>query len=117
MRLPVPTQLCNQSVILTKYHQDKMDRYHKVQRDDPVQIDNCLVHLATQYSGTNENRQLLANGVVYFYADCTMPFPDLNKNNLGSKITFEGVEYTVQTISEAKQPQSDEMFSYRLEML
>jgi hypothetical protein len=117
MRLPVPSELCNQSVVLVKYHQDEIDRYHNVKKDNPIQIDNCLVHLATQYTGTNENRQLVANGVVYFYADCTNPFPELSKNNLGSKVTFEGVEYTVKTISQAKQPQSNDMFSYRLEVL
>lgn len=52
-----------------------------------------------------------------FYADITSPMPILSKDNLGSKIEFEGNEYTVQAINELKQPLSDDLFGYKLEVL
>lgn len=118
MRLPVPRALCNQSIALSKVYQSQTDNmYHEVKQDDPVMIDNCVVHLATKYTGTNNNRQLVANGTVYFYADITNPMPDLSKDNLGSKIKIEGNEYTIQTITESKQPMSDDLFAYKVEVL
>lgn len=117
MRLPVPITLCNQSVILTKSYQSETDMYGQAKQDTPVTISKCVVQLATQYTGSNDNRQLIANGTVFFYADITSPMPILNKDNLGSKIEFEGNEYTVQTINELKQPFSDDLFGYKLEVL
>lgn len=117
MRLPVPTMLCNQSVILTKSYQSETDMYGQQKKEEPVTVTKCVVHLATRYTGSNDNRQLVANGTVFFYADITSPMPELNKDSLGSKIEFEGNTYTVQTITESKQPLSDDLFAYKLEVL
>jgi hypothetical protein len=118
MKLPVPRALCNQSVILIKAYQSQTDNmYHEVKLDAPVTINNCVVHLATKYTGTNNDRQLVANGTVFLYADVSSPMPSLSKDNLGSKIEFAGNEYTIQTITESKQPLSDEMFAYKIEVL
>ena len=117
MRLPVPTDLCNQSVILTKNYQTETDMWGNPKQDEPITISKCVFHLATKYTGANDNRQLIANGTVFFYADITSPMPEFNKDNLGSKIEFEGNTYTVQTITESKQPLSDDLFAYKLEVL
>lgn len=117
MRLPIPTMMCNQTVEFTKFYQAETDMYGQPKQDVPVTISKCVVQLATQYTGSNDNRQLIANGTVFFYADITSPMPILSKDNLGSKIEFEGNEYTVQTINELKQPLSDDLFGYKLEVL
>lgn len=118
MKLPVPRALCNQSVILIKAYQSQMDNmYHEVKLDAPVTINNCVVHLATKYTGTNNDRQLVANGTVFFYADITLPMPVLSKDNLGSKLRIDENEYTITTITESKQPLSDEIFAYKIEVL
>lgn len=117
MRLPVPVTICNQSVKLMKSYQSETDMYGKPKQDTPVTINKCVVHLATKYTGTNNDRQLVANGTVFLYADVSSPMPSLSKDNLGSKIEFAGNEYTVQTITESKQPLSDEMFAYKIEVL
>lgn len=118
MKLPVPRALCNQSVILIKAYQSQMDNmYHEPKQDDPVTIDHCIVHLATKYTGTNSNRQLVANGTVFFYANITSPMPVLSKDNLGSKIQINENEYTITAITESKQPMSNELFAYKIEVL
>ncbi|MFT8491564.1 putative minor capsid protein [Oenococcus sicerae] len=117
MRLPVPAMLCNQSVKLTKSYQSETDMYGKPKQDTPITISKCVVHLATKYTGTNDNRQLIANGTVFFYVDITSPMLMLTKDNLGSKIEIEGNTYTIQTITESKQPLSDDLFAYKLEVL
>lgn len=118
MKLPVPRALCNQSVILIKAYQSQTDNmYHEVKLDAPVTINNCVVHLATKYTGTNNDRQLVANGTVFFYADITSPMPVLSKDNLGSKIQINENEYTITAITESKQPMSNELFAYKIEVL
>lgn len=117
MRLPVPKFACNQSIIFTKTYQGQTDMWGNQKQDDPVTIKNCVVQMQTEYSGTNSNRTLLANGVVFLYTDVSTPFPTLAKDNLQSKIDYEGKTYTVNTIDELKQPTSDELFAYKLEVL
>lgn len=117
MRLPVPTFACNQTISFTKTYQGKTDMWGKQAQDAPVTIQNCVVQMATEYSGTNSNRTLLANGVVFLYADISTPFPSLDQSNLQSKIDYEGKTYTVNTIDELKQPMSDDLFAYKLGVL
>ncbi|MCP9357376.1 capsid protein [Liquorilactobacillus satsumensis] len=116
MRLPVPTESCNQSIVLKQYVKGT-GLYRDPSYKDPVTITKCVVQLQTQYTGTNDNRQLIANGTVFFYADVTSPMPALDKTSLGSKIEFEGQEYTVQTLDELKQPFSNDLFGYQLGVL
>lgn len=117
MRLPIPESMCNQNVILTKIYQSETDDYNRPKKDKPVTITNCVVQLATQYTGTNENRQLIANGAVYFYAAVSSPFPELTKDNLGSVIEYDGQNYTLKTINEYHEPLSNELYGYKLEVL
>lgn len=117
MRLSIPEMVCNQSVILTKIYQSETDDYNRPKKDKPVTITNCIMQLATQYTGTNENRQLVANGAVYFYATVSSPFPKLTKDNLGSIIEYDGQNYTLKTINEYHEPLSNELFGYKLEVL
>jgi hypothetical protein len=117
MRLPVPAFACNQTISFTKVYQSQTDMYGKPLEDEPITINNCIAQLETQYSGTNSNRQLLANGVVFLYAEVSTPFPTLTKDNLQSKITYESNEYTVNTIDEYQQPDGSGLFGYRLGVL
>ena len=117
MRLPIPKMMCNQSAILTKVYQSETDDYNRPKKDEPVIITNCIVQLATQYTGANENRQLVANGAVYFYADVSSPFPELTKDNLGSIIEYDGQKYTLKMINEYHEPLSNELYGYKLEVL
>ena len=43
--------------------------------------------------------------------------PVINKNHVGSKIDFEGETYTITTIVDNRNPYSNEVYSYELEVL
>ena len=59
----------------------------------------------------------MANAVVFLYAGISTPLPTVTKNNVGSKLMFEGEEYTVQKIIDNREPFSNALHSYELEVL
>ncbi|MDD9324493.1 capsid protein, partial [Pediococcus acidilactici] len=44
---------------------------------EKVIIQNCVVQPQTIYSGTNNDRQIVANAIVFFYSGITTPLPVL----------------------------------------
>lgn len=115
----IPKWLANQQVIFKLVNQKDVDPRHGTPiQHDPVTINHCVMQLGTVYSGTNNNRQIVANGLLIFYAGITDPMPDIDvKNSLQSKVTYEGTEYTVTNITELKQPNLDQLWGYELEVL
>lgn len=115
-KLPtIPKKFANQQII---YHDPDgaKDRYGKQTVKDTI-INNCVVQQETIYSGTNNNRQVVANAVVFLYASITVPFLMFDKTSQGNKITFDGIEYTIQRIIDNRDPLSNGVWSYEIEVL
>lgn len=108
--------MANQSVSL-KIKTSETDNWGKPIFKDIQNINNCVVQPQTVYSGTNNNRQIVANAIVYFFANITDPYPKLSPDNVGSKIIFEGKEYTITQIIDNRHPFSNDPWSYELEVL
>ncbi|WEV56133.1 putative minor capsid protein [Ligilactobacillus acidipiscis] len=111
-----PKSMANQSVVLKRY-KGRTGLYDKPTYDDPITLEHCVFQPQTIYSGTNNERQIVANAIVFLYAGVTDPIPKLDKSNYGSKIEFEGQEYALQTIVDNRDPFSNEVWSYELEVL
>ncbi|CUR63890.1 putative minor capsid protein [Leuconostoc gasicomitatum] len=115
-KLPtIPKKFANQQII---YHDPTgaKDRYGK-QTVKYTIINNCVVQQETIYSGTNNNRQVVANAVVFLYQGVTLPFLMFDKTSQGNKITFDGIEYTIQRIIDNRDPLSNGVWSYEIEVL
>lgn len=81
-------------------------------------VDHVVVQQAPVYSGSNNNREVVANAVVFLYANVSSPLPKLDVvDSVGDKIVFEWHEYTVKTIVENRNPYSNEIWSYEVEVL
>jgi Phage protein Gp9. len=111
-----PKRLANQTVQL-KLATGETDNYNKPLYKDPITIDHCVFQPQTIYSGTNDNRQLVANAYVFLYAGVSTPMPVLSKGNYQSVISFEGHDYALQSIVDNRDPFSNELWSYELEVL
>ncbi|CAH1857473.1 putative minor capsid protein [Convivina intestini] len=111
----VPKALCNQNIIYKR--PGDPDDWGGVGSTIDTPIANCVVQLQTICSGTNNNREVVANGSVYLYAGITTPMPTLTKTNQGDVISFDGIDYTVKTIIEHRDPLSNDIWSYKLEVL
>lgn len=115
--LKPPAKFCNQSITLrTKTAEDELYPDETTWVDQ--EIDNCVVHLRTVYSGSNNDRQITANGTIMIYAGISTPFPDLVVKDVDNyHVIYEGVEYTVTNINEDRNPLSNEMYQYKLQIL
>lgn len=118
MKLPIPYQMAVSTVHLKLTDQSaKKDRYGRVIPAWEGDIANCVVNMQTTYSGTNNDRQLVSNGLVIIYAGFSDPVPSLTKENLGSKLTYQGLDYTVTNLNQFDQPGTEDLYCYELEVI
>lgn len=91
--------------------------------DDPIEIDNCVVHLRTIYSGSNNDRTIVANGTVMLYKDISEPFINFSKEDvktdecLGSHVVYEGKTYTITNVNEDIELYSNDLYGYKLSII
>lgn len=111
----MPKEYCNQSIVL-RLIQGK-DKWQKPIFSDPITIKNMIFQPQTVYSGTNNNRQVVANAIAFLFGDVSDPMPVIDKNHVGSELDFEGETYTITTIVDNRNPFSNEVYSYELEVL
>ncbi|MFS0927443.1 putative minor capsid protein [Enterococcus durans] len=111
----IPKEYCNQSIVV-RLIQGK-DKWQKPIFSDPITIKNMIFQPQTVYSGTNNNRQVVANAIAFLFGGVSDPMPTISKNNVGSEIDFEGETYTITTIVDNRNPFSNEVYSYELEVL
>ncbi|XRJ96327.1 putative minor capsid protein [Latilactobacillus sakei] len=112
----MPKMFANQTITLERYL-GKDGLYNKPEYTEPLIIDHCIVQPQTIYSGSNNQREITANAVIFLYAGVTTPLPELTKADHESKVTFEGDTYTVKTIVDNRDPFSNALWSYELEVL
>lgn len=115
MRLPVNKLLVGDSVTFTALG-GKTNDYGDPEYGEPVTINNCRLQLQTVYTGTNDQRQLIANAVIFLYADLTKPWQTFSKDSLGSVFTYRGVDYTLVSITELMQPGTNDLYGYELQV-
>lgn len=122
MKLPtIPKEACQQTITLslkpTVTNPEDEDFYGKSVSVADIVITNCVVQMSATYSGTNNDRDVIANGSVYLVAGVTTPLPTLDKDSQGSTVTYEGKSYTVKAINEYKHPFSNDLWAYKLEIM
>lgn len=79
-----------------------------------TEIKNVRFSLRTVYSGTNNDRQVVANATIVVMSEYSEPFYEFTEQNQGDKITFSGHNYTIKTINRDIEPFSNEVYQYRL---
>nr|DAL94038.1 MAG TPA: Minor capsid protein [Caudoviricetes sp.] len=111
----IPKEYCNQSIVL-RLIQGK-DKWQKPIFSDPITINYMIFQPQTVYSGGNNNRQVVANAIAFLFEGVSDPMPTITKKHVGSEIDFEGDTYTITTIVDNRNPYSNEVYSYELEVL
>lgn len=111
-----PKALCPQSIVLT-LSTGEVDRWGEAKPAEPITINHCVVQPQTIYAGSNNGRTIVANAVIFIYAGVSSPIPKITKKDVGATILFEGAEYTLQKIVDNRDPFSNALYSYELEVL
>lgn len=117
MMMRPPKRMCQQTITLTLPTSGENDDWGKPLESDPTTIENCVVQPQTIYSGTNNGRTIVANAVVFLYAGISNPLPTITKEAVGATVKFEGTDYVVTKIVDNRDPFSNEVYSYELEVL
>lgn len=117
MKIPkFPKELATQSIVYLP-KSTELDDWGQPTKTDKVAINQCVVQPTTIYSGNNNNREIVANAVVFLYQGVTTPMPTLGRNDVGSKIEYGGDTYTVTKIDTNINPYTNEVWSYELEVI
>lgn len=111
----IDKRLCNQKITL-KIASGELDKYGK-QKTESVEINNVLVQPQTIYSGDSNSRKITANAIVYLFTKISDPMPRIDKQMIGCKVIFEEHEYTITNIVDNREPYSNDVYSYELEVL
>lgn len=111
----MPKEYCNQSITLKL--KKGIDKWQKPIFDEDIVIENMIFQPQTVYSGSNNNRKVVANAIAFLFVDVSSPFPTITKEHIGSEIVFEKNTYTLVTIIDNRNPLSNEVYSYELEVL
>lgn len=111
----IPKKMCNQSIAL-QVPTGEEDDYGKQKTVEQV-INNVLVQPQTIYSGSSNSRTITANAIVFLFAQISEPLPKITPDWIGTHLTFEGRDYTITNIVDNREPYSNEVYSYELEVL
>ena len=111
----IPKRLCNQSITLL-VPTIKMDKFRKPVTEATT-IDHVIVQPQTIYSGSNNDRTVTGNAIVFLFAEISEPMPKLTPDCVGWHLTFEGRDYAITNFVDNREPYSDEVYSYELEVI
>lgn len=102
------------SITLIKLIPKRDDPYDEDYEKICININNVRFDLRTIYSGSNNDRQIVANATVIFMPPYTDPWIELDDSYIGSKISFNDKEYTITTINRDIEPFSRKVYQYKL---
>ena len=80
----------------------------------PVEINNCRIDAETVFSYGAGGKTLLYNGLIICYAGITTPLPDFKDQ---SKIVYDNKEHTITRVIPVKEPYSNSIYSYEIEVV
>lgn len=111
----IPKRLCNQSITL-QVPTGKHDKARKPVTETTT-IDHVIVQPQTIYSGSNNDRTVTGNAIVFIFAEISDPMPKLTPDCVGWHLTFEGRDYAITNFVDNREPYSDKVYSYELEVI
>lgn len=111
----IPKRLCNQSITLLVPTR-KLDKFRKPVTET-ITIDHVIVQPQTIYSGSNNDRTVTGNAIVFLFAGVSDPLPKLTPNCVGWHLTFESHDYAITTFVDNRDPYTNEVYSYELEVI
>ncbi|WP_307994982.1 putative minor capsid protein [uncultured Weissella sp.] len=118
MKVPtIPKSMANQTATLIKHASSSTEDGERITEEAKTGMTHVVFQPGTIYSGTGNDRTITANGVLFLYAGVTTPMPSLTNADIGSTIEIEGSSYKIQRIIDNREPFSNDIWSYEIEVL
>ena len=102
------------SITLIKLIPKRDDPYDEDYEEIRTEINNVRFDLRTVYSGSNNDRQIVANATVIFMPPYSTPWIELNDSYVGSKIMFNDKKYTITTVNRDMEPFNGNIYQYKV---
>lgn len=102
------------SITLIKQIPKQDDPYNDDYEEIRTDINNVRFDLRTVYSGSNNDRQIVANATVIFMSPYSTPWTELDDSYVGSKIIFNDKEYTITTVNRDMEPFNGNIYQYKV---
>lgn len=102
------------SITLIKLIPKQDDPYNDDYEEISTDINNVRFDLRTVYSGSNNDRQIVANATVIFMLPYTDPWIELDDSYIGSKISFNNKKYTITTVNRDMEPFNGNIYQYKV---
>ena len=93
------------------------DDWQKPIYSEPVVIGHARIDRGTVYSGTNNDRQIVAKAVIYIRCTGNSDMPLLDDSWLQGQAEFDNRKYTITTVNVLKDTDTPEIWGYELEVL
>lgn len=92
------------------------DNWQKPVYSDPVAC-QCRIDRDQVYSGTGNDREIVANATVFLYPGYTKSIPALDEMWLNGRAFFDGKPHIIKHVAVNKAPTQPATWSYELEVL
>lgn len=112
--LKPPKSMFPNSITLIKLIPKQDDPYNDDYEEISTDINNVRFDLRTVYSGSNNDRQIVANATVIFMLPYTDPWIELDDSYIGSKISFNNKKYTITTVNRDMEPFNGNIYQYKV---
>ena len=117
--LKPPKSMFPNSITLIKLIPKQDDLYNDDYEEIRTVINNVRFDLRTIYSGSNNDRQIVANATVIFMSPYSTPWIELDDSYVGSKIIFNDKRYTdkrytITTVNRDMEPFNGNIYQYKV---
>ena len=115
--LKPPKSMFQDAIVLKSVSFDPDDPYGEKTIEQETRINKVRFDLRTVYSGTNNDRQVVANATAIFMQSYTTPWYDFSEKDQGSKLVWNGHEYTITSINRDLEPFSNKVYQYKVQVI
>ena len=116
----IPNEMLIHSCVYKEYL--GMDRYNTKSYADEVTLNNVRLDLSTQFTTNGFNKEVIANGVLFFFvkqSNVNQAIDSVNGSIFKeqSEVTFNGKTYTVNKVIPVYEPFQNVVHHYELELI
>lgn len=105
----------NDDVTLTRII--RRDEWQNPVYGTPEPLKRVRIDRGTVYSGTNNDRQVVASATIYVRTAANPGMPELSDEWLGGQAEFDGRKYAITSVTVLKDADKPGIWGYELEVL